>query len=226
MLDDSGQGFFGGENLILTNFSGLNLSVWGSANPSLSVSNWTLIGAMTGTTFGPCPALGDGRCHTINVNPGTSPMFYVAGNINTGPYIGSPVPATILTTSDFVDFNVISTNVSISAAGVLGLLPSPALIQPGSTYAGGQFQLQFSAPTNQGYTVQGSTNLLRLDEYHQRNGHHVTGNVHGSERRQLQQPILPRSFAGRFLMPVQSGVLSGLSNRPTAIGNRVRCGCD
>jgi len=157
-LSDSGPGFVSGENLILTNFSGLTLYVWSATNASLSVSNWFLEGPMSEQSL--APGLPGYSRYSINVNPSVSPTYYVAGNINTGPFISSPVPAAILTTEDFVDFNVVNTNVSINAAGVLGLLPSPPVILPGSVYSGGQFQFQFSADMNQHFTVQGSTDLV------------------------------------------------------------------
>ena len=157
-LYDSGPGFFGGENLILTNFSGLNLYAWSTTNANLSVSNWFLEGQMTEQSL--APALPGYSRYTINVTPSASPTYYAAGNINTGPFIISPVPATILTTPDYSDFTVNNTNVPISADGVLGLLPAPPIILPGSIYSTGQFQLQFSAATNQTFIVQGSTDLI------------------------------------------------------------------
>jgi hypothetical protein len=84
----------------------------------------------------------------------------VAGNTNAGPYIISPVPASVVTTPDFVNFTVYDTNVAINATGVLDLLPAAPVILPGSAYVSNQFQFQFSAATNQNYAVQGSTNLI------------------------------------------------------------------
>lgn len=155
---DAGPNFFSGENLDFTNFSGLQLYVWGSSDASLSVSNWTMVGLMQEQTL--APGLPGYSRYTINVNPTSSPMFYIAGNTNAGPYITSPAPACIVTTPDYANFTVISTNVAISATGDLALLPAPAVIQPGASYSAGQFQFQFSAATNQNYTLQGSTNLV------------------------------------------------------------------
>lgn len=44
---DSGAGFFGGENLIITNTSGITFYVWSSPDPSIPVTNWTLEGTMS-----------------------------------------------------------------------------------------------------------------------------------------------------------------------------------
>ncbi len=159
-LYDAGLNFNSGENLNLTNFSGLALSVWSSTNASLAVSNWTLVGPMQETPIG--SALPGYSRYSINVVPTVLPTYYVAGNMNTGPYILSPVPASIIPTSDFVNYyTVVGTNVAISTNGVLALQPTPPVIVSGSTtYSGtGGFQLQFSAATNQNYTIQASTNL-------------------------------------------------------------------
>src|SRR5665213_2460967 len=157
-LYDSGPGFFGGENLILTNFSGLALDVWSTTNARLPVSSWTLEGQMAEQPL--APALPGYSRYSLNVVPTVSPTYYIAGNSNTGPYIISPVPASIVTTPDFSNFTVGNTNVAISAGGVLALLPPPPLILPGSTYSSGGFQFQFTAATNQNYTIQSSPNLV------------------------------------------------------------------
>jgi autotransporter-associated beta strand protein len=157
-LYDSGPGFFSGENLILTNFSGLTLYTWSSTNGYLSVSNWTLVGQMAEQPL--APALPGYSRYSINVTPTVSPTYYVAGNVNTGPYIISPVPATIVTTPDFSNFTVTDTNAAISAAGVLALLPPLPVILPGSLYSSAGFQFQFTAATNEDYTVQSSADLI------------------------------------------------------------------
>lgn len=156
-LYDAGAGFFSGENLNLTNFSGLAVNLWSSTNAYLSVSNWTLEGQMAEQPL--APALPGYSRYSINVTPTVSPTYYVAGNINTGPYIISPVPAGIITTPDFTNFTVVSTNVAISTNGVLALRPAKPIVLPGSTYSSAGFHLQFSAATNQNYIIQASTNL-------------------------------------------------------------------
>ncbi len=155
-LYDAGPGFFGGENLILTNFSGLQLFVWATTNPSLAISNWTLLGPLTEQPLSQSPGYSS---YSINVSPASSPTFYIAGNMNTGPYVLSPVATTIVTTPDFMNFTVLNTNVSISSVGVLGLLPPAPTILSG-TLSSGQFQLQFSSVTNQNFIMQGSTDLM------------------------------------------------------------------
>jgi len=157
-LYDSGPGFFSGENLILTNFSGLSLYVWSSADAGVPVGNWAQVGQMSEQPL--APALPGYSRYSINVVPTVSPTFYIAGNINTGPYITSPVPVSILTTPDFSTFTVTTTNTSISAAGVLGLRSAPAILLAGNHDSNGQFQLQFSAATNLPYAIQASTDLV------------------------------------------------------------------
>jgi autotransporter-associated beta strand protein len=157
-LYDAGPGFFSGENLILTNFSGLAMDMWSTTNASLAISNWTLIGPMQEQPL--APALPGYSRYSINVNPTVSPTYYIAGNFNTGPYLLSPVPATILTTEDFSTFTVTGTNTTITTNGVLGLVPPPPVILPGSAYSSSGFQFQFSAGTNQNYTIQASGDLV------------------------------------------------------------------
>ena len=152
-VSDAGNGFFGGENLILTNASGMSFFAWSSANPFLSVSNWNLEGPMEEQPLND----GTGRSYySINVTPGASPTYYVCGTTAGGPYLVSPVPVETLTTSDYSTFGVTSSTVAVSAAGVLDLVPS---ISSGSTgMVGGAFQFQFTGPSGP-YSVWASTNL-------------------------------------------------------------------
>ena len=156
-LYDAGPGFFSGENLSFTNFSGLALYAWSSTNGGLAVSNWSPLGPMQEQPL--APALPGYSRYSINVSPTVSPTYVVAGNRNTGPYIFSPVPCTILTTSDFASFNVVNTNVDIDTNGVLALLPPKPVFLPGGGYSSSGFQLQFSAGTNENYIIQASTDL-------------------------------------------------------------------
>jgi len=152
---DSGPGFFGGENLIFTNFSGGSFFVWSSANPSLPVINWNLEGQMSELPLG---TSGYSR-YGINVNPAGSPTYYVIGSTNGGPYLVSPVPVMTVTTSDYLNFTVIGTNAAITAGGILGLVPTPVVLN-GQALAGGTFQLQFNGgESGQGYSIFASTNL-------------------------------------------------------------------
>ena len=149
---DFNGGFFGGENLGFTNFSGGNFYAWSSTNPSLSVANWTLEGPMSEIPLG---TTGFSK-YGINVTPTASPTFYVFGTTNVGPYVISPVPVAILTTSDYQSFTVVSTSVPVSADGVLALTPvvSSSLVQ-----ADGSFALQFTGPLGMNYSISASTNL-------------------------------------------------------------------
>ena len=157
-LYDGGHNFFGGENLVLTNFSGLSLYVWGTTNAALPVSDWVEVGQMTETSL--APAVPGYSRYVMNVVPTVSPTFYVAGNMNTGPFITSPVPVSIVTTADFSTFSVDTTNTTISAVGELGLVPAPPVMQAFNTGPDGQFEFRFSAATNAPYTIQSSTNMM------------------------------------------------------------------
>ena len=154
---DVGRGFFGGENLALTNFSGLTLYAWSTTDASQAVTNWTLLGSMHEQNL--APALPGQSRYSINVPLTISPTYVVVGNMNTGPYIISPVPASIITTADFTTFSVVNTNVAIRTNGVLAFLPLPPTILSGSSYSSEGFQMQFSAETNQGFTIQASADL-------------------------------------------------------------------
>jgi hypothetical protein len=157
-LSDAGPGFYSGEDLILTNASGLNLYVWSSTNASLSVSNWNPEGPL----FEQSANDGSGLSYyTINIVPTASPEYYIAGTANAGPYLFSPVPLLTLTTSDYVDFTVAGSSASINGVGVLsiggGSAPS---ISSNPSYGSGAFQFQFSGTSGHGYTIQASTNLI------------------------------------------------------------------
>ena len=157
-LYDSGASFTNGENLILTNFSGLSLYAWSSTNAALPVSDWVEVGQMSEQTL--APALPGYSRYEINAFPSVSPTFYVAGNMNTGPYFISPVPVCMVTTPDFLNFTVTTIDTSISSSGVLGLLPAPPVLLPVITYVSGQAEFQFSATTNLSYVIQSSTDLV------------------------------------------------------------------
>ena len=121
---DAGTGFFGGENLVFTGASGTSFYVWSSSDPSASVKNWTLEGAMSEFPLG---AAGDSR-YGINLNPGTSPEYYIFAQTNVGPYF--PTEALVwLASSDFSGFAVVGTNATISADGVFALPALPSITQ-------------------------------------------------------------------------------------------------
>ncbi|MDR3460547.1 MAG: autotransporter-associated beta strand repeat-containing protein [Verrucomicrobiae bacterium] len=122
---DAGNGFFGGENLIFTNLSGATYYVWSSPDPTVPVSNWTLEGPMTEVVLG---SSGTSR-YGINLNPATSPVYYIFGNTNTAPYTAL-APLVWLTTDDFVLFTVINTNMPISSNGVFQFPFPPTITQP------------------------------------------------------------------------------------------------
>jgi len=122
---DAGAGFFSGENLIFTNASGESFYAWSSPDPSLPVTDWTLEGPLSELPLG---TSGLSR-YGINLNPATSPVYYLFAQSNTGPY----TPAewvTWLTTPDFVSFTVASANLGITADGILEFPAPPAITQP------------------------------------------------------------------------------------------------
>jgi hypothetical protein len=119
---DSGAGFFSGENLILTNTSGEIFSVWSSPDPSLSVTNWTFEGVMSEVLLGTKGT----SLYGINLNPATSPVYYIFAQTNQGPYITNE-PLVWLTTPDFVSFNVVCSNVTISPAGIFEFPQPPSI---------------------------------------------------------------------------------------------------
>ena len=125
---DAGAGFFGGEDLMLTNASAAGLNVWSSTDPTLAVTNWTLEGVMNEQPF--VSPIGFSR-YSINVNPATSPVYYIFAPTNKGPY-AAVQSVTILTTTDFVNFSVISSNVTINSSGVISFAPQLAINQSGT----------------------------------------------------------------------------------------------
>lgn len=125
LATDAGPGTPGGENLSLTNVGGTALYVWSSPDPSIPVSNWTLVGQMTETPIGSAGQ----SSYTISLNPQTSPEYYIIAGSSTGPY--TPAEAlNWLVTSNFQNYSVMGSNVSISDLGVFALPALPVIIQP------------------------------------------------------------------------------------------------
>ncbi len=127
---DAGPGFFGGENLICTNGGGQTFGVWSSSNLSVSVTNWTYEGPMSETPLG---TTGLSR-YGLNVNPATSPVYYIIAHSNTGNFT-SPEPVAWLTTSDFASFTLQTAEYPISSQGVFQLLLPPGIVQPPQSQA-------------------------------------------------------------------------------------------
>jgi len=121
---DAGSGFFSGENLIFTNTSGMSFYVWSSPDLSIPVTDWTLEGPMSELPLG---ATGTSR-YGINLNPATSPVYYLFAQSNTGPYTPTEW-VTWLTTSDFTTYFVTSANVGITPDGILEFPAPPGITQ-------------------------------------------------------------------------------------------------
>ena len=111
---DAGAGFFSGENIILTNVSGMTMCVWSSPDLTIPVTGWKLEGVMSELPLG---TSGNSR-YGINVNPGASPTYYIFAVTNAGPYAQSEAVA-VLTTPDYVTFTVVISNMTITADGYL-----------------------------------------------------------------------------------------------------------
>jgi hypothetical protein len=64
----------------------------------------------------------------LNLNPATSPEYYIFAQTKSGPY--SPTePLVWLTTADFSSFTAITTNAALNAAGVFALPALPEITQ-------------------------------------------------------------------------------------------------
>lgn len=155
---DAGPGFFGGENIICTNTSGLSLCAWSSPDLSASVTAWNLEGPLSEFPLG---ATGKSR-YGITLNPATSPGYYIIAATNTGPY--TPAEAlSWLTTEDFVSFNLVCSNTTISVDGVFSQ-SAPATNPPPSvqitTSNNGLINLNAVCATNVTYVVESSPSLV------------------------------------------------------------------
>jgi len=122
---DDGPGFFSGEDLMLTNASGVNLCVWSSPDPSVSVTNWTLEGKMSEQVYNN----NSGKSlYSINLTPATSPVYYIFSRTNIGPF-ATTEPVVWLTTSDDVNFALSSAVVPISTNGNFLFPTAPVITQ-------------------------------------------------------------------------------------------------
>jgi Immunoglobulin I-set domain len=114
-------GFFSGMNLFTTNLGSMTIYAWSSSDPGLSITNWTLEGQLAEQP------LNDGTSNSryaISVNPTVSPVYYILGQTTSGLY-SSPVPVEWITTDSLGNYGFFTTNVTISASGVLGLPGGP-----------------------------------------------------------------------------------------------------
>ena len=122
---DAGPGLFAGEILDLINTSGLPLKVWSSPALDQPITSWNFEGDMTEAPLND----GSGNSqYSLNVVPAASPVYYIVGTAVTWPYL-MPIPITWLTTSDYVNFSLSSTNTVADASGLLGLPLPPRINQ-------------------------------------------------------------------------------------------------
>jgi len=140
---DAGPGFYSGENLIFTNNSGLNYYAWSSPYPAISVTNWFFAGPMSELPLG---TSGQSR-YGINLNPTTSPEYYIFAQTNTGLFTATEA-LTWLTTADFQSFTVTSSNTAISVGGIFAIPAPPVILAPPlntNAFAGRNVSLTVSA---------------------------------------------------------------------------------
>jgi len=122
---DALAGFFGGENLITTNFAGTNMYAWSSTNPCLPVAAWNLEGQLTEQPLND----GSGKSrYSISENPSLPVVYYILGPSLTWPY-ASPTSVEWITTADDSTQAFFITNVTISAAGILSMPAPPVILQ-------------------------------------------------------------------------------------------------
>lgn len=141
---DDGPGFFSGENLVLTNVTGAGLSVWSSPNPSLPVTNWTFEGLMSEQIYNNNRGL---SLYSINVNPSASPVYYIFAHTKGAPYATTEA-VSWLTTDDYMSFNLTTTNMAISAAGIFAFPTVPVIQAPPAgknVFVGNNVSLSVSA---------------------------------------------------------------------------------
>lgn len=122
---DAGPGFFSGEDLVLTNASGAGLLVWSSPDLSVSVTNWTLEGQMSEQVFNNSSGT---SLYSINVNPATSPVYYIFAQTNNGIFTGSEALVS-LTTTDYINFAVTGSSVPITTNGFFLFATPPSITQ-------------------------------------------------------------------------------------------------
>lgn len=122
---DALAGFFGGENIITTNTAGVNMYCWSSTNPCLPVADWTLEGPMTEQPLN--DGSGNSR-YSISENPTLPLVYYILGPSITWPYASPTAVQSISTAGDGTQ-SFSTTNVTISAAGILSMPAAPVIVQ-------------------------------------------------------------------------------------------------
>ena len=149
---DAGAGFFGGENLLFTNVSGLSLQSWLSDSLTLPVTNWSLVGVMQEQP------LNDGTgnsVYSINVTPSVSPAYYIFGSSVSSPYL-TPIPILVVTTDLSGMYGLVETNLAISPGGVFALPGGAKLV--GKNLTGG-IDLTSTGITGKTYFLQACSSL-------------------------------------------------------------------
>jgi hypothetical protein len=128
---DSGPGFFSGENLYVTNFSGESWYVWSTIDPSLPLTAWNLEGPTV-----EFPIVGTGSSqYGITVTPTASREYYIFGQTNAGPFTTTE-PVAVITRApdagapDGYDYTALATNAGISPAGVFAFVVAPVITAP------------------------------------------------------------------------------------------------
>jgi len=123
---DFGPGFSSGENLGFTNVSGSDFYIWSSVDTSISVTNWTFGGQLAELPLG---TSGFSR-YGINVNPGTTPVYYIFAQTNIGPFTATE-PLVKLTGDIFDGFYISGMTNAIETNGEFIFSTAPQItIQP------------------------------------------------------------------------------------------------
>ncbi len=121
------ENFFGGYNMITTNDSAVNMFAWSSTNACLPVAAWNVEGQMSEQPLADVP--GKSR-YTWPANP-TDPaviVYYILGPSVIWPY-ASPTAVEWITVDPSLTQTFYSTNVAISAAGILAMPNAPVIVQ-------------------------------------------------------------------------------------------------
>ncbi len=202
---DSGPGFNGGENLIFTNASGMNFYAWSSPYPSISVTNWLLEGPMSELPLG---TSGQSR-YGINVNPASSPEYYIFARTNTGLFTSTEA-LIWLTTSDFQNFTVAGSNSVISAAGIFAIPAPPAILTPPAA-------TNVFAGRNAGFTVT-ATGSGTLNYHWLQAGVPLAdgGNISGSQTNRLNFLPAATNQTGYYSVVV-TNLLGGVTSSPVLL---------
>lgn len=122
---DGLPGLFGGMNLFFTNAGLQSFYAWSTPDLSVPISNWTLEGQMKEQPLN--DGTGNSR-YALNVNPLLSPVYYLIGTTNNGPYPPS-APLEWVSNDGSGDYFIFQTNAIVTAEGILQFPAPPVITQ-------------------------------------------------------------------------------------------------